>query len=74
MTREDGLYDVVVVMDHNQRPRVRGAGSAIFLHVARRAGGRLQPTAGCLAFASDDWRRGRVPLGVFLVGVEGRPL
>jgi L,D-peptidoglycan transpeptidase YkuD (ErfK/YbiS/YcfS/YnhG family) len=31
----DGLYDVVVVLGHNQRPRIRAGGSAIFMHVAR---------------------------------------
>ena len=46
MWRDDGLYDVVVVLDHNQRPRIPGRGSAIFLHVARDG---LQPTEGCVA-------------------------
>jgi L,D-peptidoglycan transpeptidase YkuD (ErfK/YbiS/YcfS/YnhG family) len=44
--REDHLYDVVVVLDHNRRPRVRGAGSAIFMHLAKPG---LAPTAGCIA-------------------------
>ena len=70
MTRPDALYDVVVVTDHNQRPRVRGAGSAIFVHVAQPA---LAPTAGCLAFRAADWRRGIVPVGTYLIGTEGRP-
>jgi L,D-peptidoglycan transpeptidase YkuD (ErfK/YbiS/YcfS/YnhG family) len=46
MWREDHLYDVVVVLDHNRRPRIRGAGSAIFMHVASPG---LAPTAGCIA-------------------------
>jgi L,D-peptidoglycan transpeptidase YkuD (ErfK/YbiS/YcfS/YnhG family) len=46
MWREDQLYDLVVVLDHNTRPRVRGAGSAIFMHVARPG---LMPTEGCVA-------------------------
>jgi len=46
--REDALYDVIVVLDHNQRPRVQGAGSAIFMHVARPGYG---PTEGCIALA-----------------------
>ena len=29
------LYDIVVVLGHNDRPRVRGRGSAIFMHVAQ---------------------------------------
>ena len=35
MWRDDHLYDLVVVLDHNSRPRGRGLGSAIFMHVAR---------------------------------------
>ncbi len=44
--RDDGLYDVIAVLSHNERPRVRGGGSAIFLHVARPG---LAPTEGCIA-------------------------
>ena len=44
--RQDGLYDVVVVLGHNHRPRVRGGGSAIFMHVARSG---HAPTEGCIA-------------------------
>lgn len=71
LVRDDSLYDVVVVTDHNQRPRVRGLGSAIFLHLARA---KLTPTAGCLAFPAASWHRGTVPRGPFLVGVDPRPL
>jgi len=49
--REDRLYDVVVVLDHNARPRVRGGGSAIFMHVAREG---FQPTEGCIALRRAD--------------------
>jgi L,D-peptidoglycan transpeptidase YkuD (ErfK/YbiS/YcfS/YnhG family) len=44
--REDGLYDVIVVIGYNVDPVVPGAGSAIFLHVARPD---LAPTEGCIA-------------------------
>lgn len=53
MWREDRLYDVVVVLGHNDDPVVAGAGSAIFLHVMPDDGG---PTAGCIALAPDDLR------------------
>ena len=46
--REDALYDLVVVLDYNERPRVRGRGSAIFMHVARPG---YAPTEGCIALA-----------------------
>lgn len=45
MWREDGLYDLVVVLGHNDDPVVPGMGSAIFLHLARDDGG---PTEGCV--------------------------
>jgi L,D-peptidoglycan transpeptidase YkuD (ErfK/YbiS/YcfS/YnhG family) len=51
MTRDDHLYDVVVVLGHNDDPVVPGAGSAIFLHVARDDYG---PTEGCVALALPD--------------------
>ena len=44
--REDSLYDVIVVIGYNDAPPVAGAGSAIFLHVARHG---LAPTEGCVA-------------------------
>jgi L,D-peptidoglycan transpeptidase YkuD (ErfK/YbiS/YcfS/YnhG family) len=46
--RPDGLYDVVVVLNHNARPRVQGAGSAIFMHLARPG---YRPTEGCVALS-----------------------
>jgi L,D-peptidoglycan transpeptidase YkuD (ErfK/YbiS/YcfS/YnhG family) len=44
--RDDRLYDLLVVLDYNLRPALKGRGSAIFLHVA--AVDRT-PTAGCVA-------------------------
>ena len=52
--REDALYDVLVVLGHNDRPRVRGRGSAIFLHVARPG---YLPTEGCIALRRDHLLR-----------------
>jgi L,D-peptidoglycan transpeptidase YkuD (ErfK/YbiS/YcfS/YnhG family) len=54
MWRDDHLYDVVVVIGHNDSPVVPGDGSAVFLHLARPDRG---PTAGCVAFARDDLLR-----------------
>jgi L,D-peptidoglycan transpeptidase YkuD (ErfK/YbiS/YcfS/YnhG family) len=54
MWREDRLYDIVGVLDWNVRPRVRGRGSAIFLHLCRPGFG---PTAGCIALEPGDLRR-----------------
>ncbi len=49
--REDGLYDVLVVLGHNDDPVTPNRGSAIFLHVARPDYG---PTEGCVALALPD--------------------
>lgn len=49
--RDDALYDVIVVIGHNDAPRVRGKGSAIFMHVASTDYG---PTEGCIALALED--------------------
>ena len=44
--REDGAYDIVFPTSHNERPRIKGKGSAIFLHLTRNGFGH---TAGCIA-------------------------
>jgi L,D-peptidoglycan transpeptidase YkuD (ErfK/YbiS/YcfS/YnhG family) len=44
--RDDRLYDFIIELDHNVRPRVVGRGSAVFVHVARD---NFAPTAGCVA-------------------------
>ncbi|EAQ37100.1 hypothetical protein NB311A_08118 [Nitrobacter sp. Nb-311A] len=46
LMRDDHLYDFIIEIDHNTRPRVAGRGSAVFLHLARDNFG---PTAGCVA-------------------------
>ena len=52
--RADGLYDFIIEIDHNTRPRVAGRGSAVFIHVARPGFG---PTAGCVALQPGRLRR-----------------
>jgi len=54
LRREDGLYDLIIEIDHNTRPRVAKFGSAVFVHVARDAFG---PTAGCVALRRNDLLR-----------------
>lgn len=44
--RDDHLYDLIVEIDHNRRPRIGRRGSAVFIHLARPGFG---PTAGCVA-------------------------
>jgi L,D-peptidoglycan transpeptidase YkuD (ErfK/YbiS/YcfS/YnhG family) len=54
LRREDHLYDFIVEIDHNTRPRVRRRGSAVFIHLARPG---FAPTAGCVALDSKAMRR-----------------
>ena len=46
--RDDGLYDIVVVLGYNDDPPQPGRGSCIFLHVAKPD---FSPTQGCVAVA-----------------------
>src|SRR5262245_3361056 len=52
--RTDHLYDLIIELDHNTRPRVAGRGSAVFVHVARP---NRSPTAGCVAMGTRELRR-----------------
>ncbi len=54
MWREDGLYDLVLVLDHNSRPRIRRHGSAVFIHLARPG---FAGTEGCVALRRTDMYR-----------------
>ncbi len=49
--RQDHLYDLLVVLGHNDDPPIADLGSAIFLHVASPEYG---PTAGCVALCVTD--------------------
>ena len=48
--REDGVYDIVLVLAHNDAPPVAPLGSAIFFHCIRPDSA---PTEGCVAVARD---------------------
>ena len=54
LTRNDALYDLIIEINHNTRPRIAGRGSAVFIHVARPG---LGPTAGCIAMPAPALRR-----------------
>jgi L,D-peptidoglycan transpeptidase YkuD (ErfK/YbiS/YcfS/YnhG family) len=51
MWRDDDLYDVVVVLGHNDDPPKDSMGSCIFLHLARPG---YLPTEGCVAVTRED--------------------
>lgn len=44
--REDGAYDLVIVIGYNDAPAIPDKGSAIFIHCLHDDG---RPTAGCIA-------------------------
>ena len=48
--REDNIYDIVCVLNHNTSPIIPDLGSAIFLHVARP---NFEETAGCIAIEKE---------------------
>ncbi|HZT26227.1 MAG TPA: L,D-transpeptidase family protein [Pseudolabrys sp.] len=54
LARTDNLYDYIIEIDHNTRPRVKGRGSAVFIHAARAG---FAPTAGCIAIELKTLRR-----------------
>ncbi len=54
LTRDDHLYDFIVEIDYNTRPRIAGRGSAVFLHLARE---NYSPTAGCVGMTASAMRR-----------------
>jgi len=51
--RKDEAYDLLVTTSHNQRPRIQGLGSAIFLHLIRKD---AQYTEGCVALSQKDMK------------------
>lgn len=60
LMRADHLYDFIIEIDHNTRPRVAGRGSAVFLHLARE---NFSPTAGCVGMRKSDMLRLLARLG-----------
>jgi L,D-peptidoglycan transpeptidase YkuD (ErfK/YbiS/YcfS/YnhG family) len=60
LRREDHLYDFIIEIDHNTRPRIAKRGSAVFIHVARP---NFSPTAGCVALRAHDLKRLLAALG-----------
>jgi L,D-peptidoglycan transpeptidase YkuD (ErfK/YbiS/YcfS/YnhG family) len=54
MWRDDELYDIVIEIGWNDRPAIRGRGSAVFAHLARPG---YTPTEGCVALSRRDMVR-----------------
>lgn len=49
--RDDEIYDLIVVLGHNDDPVVPRGGSAVFLHIARPD---FAATEGCVAISRED--------------------
>lgn len=66
LLRQDHLYDVFFVMDHNVRQRMGRGGSAIFFHLAHKD---YRPTEGCVAISRRDmaWLMGRLGRGAKII-------
>ena len=54
LKRKDHVYDLIAVLGYNDGPRVKGRGSAIFMHLARAG---YSPTEGCIALSQRDLTR-----------------
>ena len=54
LRRSDQLYDLIIEIDHNTRPRIAGRGSAVFIHVSRPGSA---PTEGCVTMPRPRLRR-----------------
>ena len=44
--RKDNTYDIIIVLNYNYKPTLKGKGSAIFIHVAKK---NYSKTQGCIA-------------------------
>ena len=50
--RKDKIYDIFINIKYNHSPRVKGKGSAIFLHTTNK---KYKPTIGCVAIQKKDF-------------------
>ena len=50
--RKNNIYDLVINIKYNQKPIIKGKGSAIFLHVANK---KYKSTKGCIAIKKNDF-------------------
>lgn len=49
--RDDGAYDIILVISHNDSPPIAGLGSAVFIHIAQTDD---RQTLGCVALTPND--------------------
>jgi L,D-peptidoglycan transpeptidase YkuD (ErfK/YbiS/YcfS/YnhG family) len=49
--RKDNVYDILVVLNYNLNPIIKGKGSAIFMHIAKK---NYSKTQGCIALKKSE--------------------
>ena len=49
--KKQNVYDIILVLNYNMNPVVKGKGSAIFIHVAKK---NFKKTEGCIALKKTD--------------------
>ena len=49
--RRNNIYDLILVLNYNMKPRIKNKGSTIFIHVAKK---NYKKTAGCIALKKSD--------------------
>ena len=50
MFRNDGTYDIVILINYNTKKVVKNKGSAIFIHITKN----YKKTLGCIALKKSD--------------------
>ena len=50
--RKNNIYDLVINIKYNQKPIIKGKGSAIFLHITNK---KYKSTKGCIAIKKNDF-------------------
>ena len=51
MWLKNKVYDVLIVINYNLKPVIKGKGSAIFFHIAKK---NYSPTRGCISISKKD--------------------
>ena len=49
---KNNIYDLIINIKYNQKPIIKGKGSAIFLHIAKK---KYKSTKGCIAIKKNDF-------------------
>ena len=52
--RKDNIYDIILVLSFNTSPILKGKGSAIFIHIAKK---KYKKTLGCVAVSKQDIKK-----------------